>query len=259
ESYKPIIDKTVYIHQNVTGKRHNRKYWDFLLHNTVLAKQNKEEHTKIYELSLFGVILALTLIRYYDMDKLTNGLYHNNISFGEYYDRIASNYQDKLPLIFGKWKILKSILQLYSAYIFDIILDKEIRLRDSDKFSVIRGGNKELLDSIREIMLQTRQQIEAFANAGWIVWLNYVSGVPYEYAGRDNSSGDYLLINDIDIRRQPDSQKVYAVKKKLDEILMLLNPLERRFFGSISPQIHEINEMSIQFEDQFAYEITEFN
>ena len=79
------------------------------------------------------------------MDKLKHGLYYNNVSFAEYYDKIASNYTDKLPFIFGKWKVLKNILRLYSAYNFDVVIDKEIRFRDYDKFSVIRGGNKELV------------------------------------------------------------------------------------------------------------------
>lgn len=48
-----------------------------------------------------------------------------------------------------------------------------MRLSDSDKLSVIRGGNKELSDGAREIVYQTRQQIGALANMGMAVWLNY--------------------------------------------------------------------------------------
>jgi hypothetical protein len=123
-------------------------------------------------------------------------------------------------------------------------------------FSVIRGGNKELLDGIKEIVLQTRQQLEVFTNAGRIVWLNYVSRVPYEFQGRENNS-DILLTHEIDIQ-QPDSQKVYAVKKKLDEFLILLNPLEYGFDGTISLQPNDINEMSLQLEKLFANEITAY-
>ena len=72
-------------------------------------------------------------------------------------------------------------MRIYSAYNFDVIINTEIRIRDSDRDSVIRGGNKELIDSIREIVLQTRRQLGAFANAGRISWLNYVSGVPYKF------------------------------------------------------------------------------
>jgi len=255
ESYTPLVDKTVYIYQNVIGKRYNKKYWDFLLHNTVITKDNKGS-TGVYELSLFGVILALTLIRFHDMDKLNHGLYHNNISFGDYYDRIAENYADKLPLIFGKWKLLKDTLRIYSAYNFDVIVNTEIRKQDSDRDSVIRGGNKELIDSIREIVLQTRKQLGAFANAGRTSWLNYVSAVPYKFEVQKNKFEDYMLTHDIDIQGQSDQERCKAVRQKLTEILRGLNPIEQGFSVSIKLQPNELRAMSKEFEEQFADEIT---
>lgn len=75
------------------------------------------------------------------MDRLTLGLYYDNVLFEEYYDTIASNYQKKLPLIFGKWYLLKRILKVFSAYNFDIILDKEARSKfmagDNSKFIIV--------------------------------------------------------------------------------------------------------------------------
>jgi hypothetical protein len=159
------------------------------------------------------------------MDKLKHGLCYKDISFIEYYEKIVANYKDKLPLIFGKWKVLKNILRLYAAYNFDVIIDKEIRLRDYDKFSIIRGGNKELLDGIREIMLQTRQQIGRFIDTGEAIWLNYISGVQYGYEGPENQRGHYLIKNDIDVSgKQPEQQRIDLVKKRLVEIMILLNP-----------------------------------
>jgi len=255
ESYTPLVDKTVYIYQNVIGKRYNKKYWDFLLHNTVAIKDNKGS-TEVYELSLFGIILALTLIRFHDMGKLIHGLYNNNISFGDYYDRIAENYADKLPLIFEKWKLLKDTLRIYSAYNFDVIINTEIRMRDSDRDSVIRGGNRELIDSVKEIVLQTREQLGALANAGQTVWLNYASAVPYKFEVQKNKFEDYMLTHDIDIQGQPDQERCKAVRKKLTEILLGLNPIEQGFSGSIKVQPNELREISKQFEEQFADEIT---
>ena len=95
------------------------------------------------------MILALTVIRYKDQDKFRHQLYYQDLSLVKYYSNIAHNYKKKLPLIFGKWNLLTNVLGLFSAYIFDIILDKEMRLSDSDKLSVIRGGNKELSDGAR--------------------------------------------------------------------------------------------------------------
>jgi len=257
ESYKPQThENEYYTDQNIIGKKYNKKYWDFLLHNIVIGGHNSEG-VETYELSLFGVILVLTLVRYYDMNKLNPGLYYRDILFPDYYDKIASNYQDKLPLIFGKWSLLKKILRIFAAYNFDIILDNELHLRDTDKLSIVRGGNKELYDGVREIVLQTRQQLGYFANAGYaIVMFNYISGVQYEYEGSVNQDDDYLMNNNVDSQGRPDPQKVYALNKKLNEIMVLLNPLEYTFSESVSLKPEDIAEMQRNLENVFADEIT---
>lgn len=257
ESYKPLVDENeYYTDQNIIGKKYNKKYWDFLLHNTVIVRQNSDG-IKTYDLSLFGVILALTLVRYYDTGKLKHGLYYRNISFSNYYDKIASNYQDKLPLIFGKWNLLKDILRLYVAYNFDIILDKEIRLRDSDKLSIIRGGNKELYDGIREIILQSLQQLGYYADVGYTVWLHYTSGISYDFEVlRNQDYNDYLMNNNIDIVDKSDQQKVYVVNRKLKEIMMLVDPLKwiSSELANLKPE--DLAQIQHMFEEQFANEIT---
>lgn len=253
ESYKPPTDESeYYTDQNIIGKKYNKKYWDFLLHNTIIVGHNSEG-VKTYELSLFGVILVLTLVRYYDMDKLNPGLYYRYISFPDYYDKIASNYRNKLPLIFGKWSLLKRILRIFAAYNFDIILDKELHLRDTDKLSIVRGGNKELYDGIWEIVLQTRQQLGDFVSVGKTVLLKYISG---EYEGPVNQDNDYLMNNNVDTQGRPDPHKVYALHKKLTEIMILLNPLEYAFPKSVSLMPEDIGEISHIVEDTFADEIT---
>jgi len=86
ESYKPLVIKNeYYIDQSIIGKKHNRKYWDFLLHNSVIIIQNRQG-IMTYELSLFGIILVLTLVRFHDMGKLNHRLYYGEISFSNYYD-----------------------------------------------------------------------------------------------------------------------------------------------------------------------------
>jgi DNA-binding PadR family transcriptional regulator len=259
ESYKPLVDENeYYTDQNIIGKKYNKKYWDFLLHNTVIVRQNGDG-IKTYDLSLFGVILALTLVRYYDTDKLNHGLYYRNISFSNYYDEIASNYQDKLPLIFGKWNLLKDILRLYAAYNFDIILDKEIRLRESDKLSIIRGGNKELYDGIREIILQTLQQLGYYASVGLTVWLHYNSGISYELEGQRNQDyDDYLMNNDVEFGDKPDQQKVDVVARKVKEIMTLLDPLKWISSELANLEPEDLAQITHMFEEQFADEITAF-
>lgn len=258
KSYKPLIDKTIYLYQEVIGKKHNKKYWDFLLHSVITSKQSGKDSKKTYELSLFGVILALFLVRYYDKDKLKQGLYYNDITFMDYYDKIAYNYQDKLPLIFGKWKLLKNILKLYSAYIFDIILSREIRLRDSDKFSITRGGNKELYYSIKEIKMRTRSQLGDIANAGRVILPGHIPGVPDRYFIPDVQDGDFLMKNDVKFHDKPNLEKINVVIQKLYEIILSLNPLEYGFTESSSLKPEIIDKISHQLEKEFADEITAF-
>ena len=82
--------------------------------------------TTTYELSLFGIMLVIALVRFHYIgidkarfpvfnrqtataaDKLR--LFFEDISLQEYFDKIALNYPDKLPLIFGKWSLLKEEL-----------------------------------------------------------------------------------------------------------------------------------------------------
>jgi hypothetical protein len=171
----------------------------------------------------------------------------------------ASNYQNKLPLIFGKWSLLKEILRIFSAYNFDIILDKELHLRDTDKLSVVRGGNKELYDGIREIVLQTRQQLGYFADIGYtVVLFNYISNKkPNEDEGTVNQeTNDYLMNNDVDSQCRPDPKKVHVLNKKLTEIMILLNPMECAFSKSVRLKPEDIAEIPHILEEQFADEIT---
>jgi len=44
-------------------------------------------------------------------------LFFEDISLQEYFDKIALNYPDKLPLIFGKWSLLKE--ELGSLFLYD--------------------------------------------------------------------------------------------------------------------------------------------
>lgn len=100
-----------------------------------------------YELSLVGVLLMLATISL--MRQRREGFY-----YVDYYSKVASNYQEKLPLIFGKWGLLKNILnfEIYPS-IFDYLLSgykSEIL-----SLSVALGGNKEIYDNIRSATLNT--------------------------------------------------------------------------------------------------------
>jgi len=147
---------------------------------------------------------------------------------------------------------------IFSDYNFDIILDRETRVGDSDNLSVIRGGNKELYDGVSEIVLQTRQQIGEFVNTGAYVWLNYPSEMSYKYKGRKNQYKDYSIKDENDVIDRPAPEKVYVLMKKINEIIIILNPLECAFFESVSSSSEFIREVSHHLEELFADEVTAF-
>jgi hypothetical protein len=64
----------------------------------VSSIEEKEKNIEKYELSFLGVLLVLAMISRKE-DKMYT-----------YYDKTASNYREKQPLIFGKWRFLEKIL-----------------------------------------------------------------------------------------------------------------------------------------------------
>jgi hypothetical protein len=123
---------------------------------------------------------------------------------------------------------------------------------------VISGGNRELTDSIREIVLQTRQQFGDFANAGEVNWLNYISGMQYEHIGSKNQAEEYLMKNNIYCEGKSNLKKAAPIKMKLDEIQILLNSIEHGFHSSRSAALEPEfkSEISYQLEKLFADEVT---
>ena len=127
---------------------------DFLNHLVVIPIKKDEGQEKIqkedtgstnekYELSLLGVLLMLatkSLMRH-RQEKIFQ------YSDRDYYNKIASTYPDKLPLIFGKWKLLNGALDFdFFPSLFDyLFLDKS----EISSLSVFLGGNKEIYDNIR--------------------------------------------------------------------------------------------------------------
>ena len=224
-------------------------YTDFLTQNIIITEQSADDAKPTYELSLFGVMLCLVMICYNDMDKLRGGLYHE-YSFEKYFDKIALNYRKKLPLIFGKWNQLKAILKVSACYNFGIILDREIRSTTKDLPSVRKGGNKELIEGIKEIILDNRELMSNFRDAGSKALRNYIiMQPPYPKAEKRTAN-------------LPRLDGVFWLRGKLHELQMLLDT---------SPHIPSFVTMSMMgyvtrdtrstlkhMEDSFADEIAAF-
>jgi DNA-binding PadR family transcriptional regulator len=224
----------------------NQEYINFLIQNIIITKQGDNHTELIYELSLFGVMLCLALIRCNDMGRLKGGLY-DNYSFRGYYDSVASNYKEKLPLIFGKWNQLRGILREYAYYNFDIVLRGKIRSNSKDLRSIRKGGNKQLIEGIKEIILDNRELMSNFALAGWNVLKKYII----------MQSAPHMLANALN---QPDLKRVYWLCAKLKELQVLLRPTQSIFPTVGMSVIGTPDTLNIlrRMEESFEDEITAF-
>jgi hypothetical protein len=130
------------IHDDNSEASYNDKYdVDHEFDRFVITRHNNKTGSTTYELSLFGVMLVLSLIIYNHMGTLKNGLYRNDLSP----DIIVSNYSDKLPLVFGQsqWNLLKTKLKQLAFYNFAIIFDKNV-LSESFYEPYLISGKQEL-------------------------------------------------------------------------------------------------------------------
>lgn len=138
---------------------YRKVYFDFIRRTLIVTNRTKASIT--YQLSLFGILLTMALIRYHyvGIDNVrcpivhTDGLplFYSDITQEEYYDRIAHNYPKKLPLIFAKWDLLKKQLGSTLLYDnFDFMIYKETS-PNSISQSIWFGGNKEFYQDIQSL------------------------------------------------------------------------------------------------------------
>ena len=139
-----------------------------LLSSKIIKVKRNLRGIDTYQLSLFGVLFLLKLIRQNDINRLRHGLYNNDKSFLEYCDIIAEKYSHTIPLIFKKWRLLKRILKAFAAYNFDIIVDQQFRdkiMRESAVFKrpgeeeYITSGSKYLFEGYKSILEISRRQL----------------------------------------------------------------------------------------------------
>jgi hypothetical protein len=234
-------DESIMINQD-----YHKEISEFIIKNIITVIENNDGLT--FELSLFGVILALHMVLCNDRLKLTQGLYLKEYSFEEYCDKIAYNYSHKLPLIFGKWSHLRRILQALAIYNFDVVLLDEASAESrSSSFSVIMGGKKEIFQGIHTIIQYNNNLIQNLVKAGKEVL------------------GDYYLVRfDLDmlggLKDDENFNKINPICAALEEITILLNPLRYHYphlslitFTTLDP-----NRILEQMEDAFADEISAF-
>jgi DNA-binding PadR family transcriptional regulator len=209
---------------NKPDKCSEREYAGPLIHNIVIITENdagKETH----ELSLFGLMLSLTILRYHHFGILKHGLYFKDYSLEQYHDKIASIYKEKLPLIFRKWDELKKVLAIHAAYNFGIVLDKGFNTRST---SLKFGGTRELCEGIRTIISYNTKQMWDFAVAATEAML------------------------------APSNQKTFMLYAKFEEVMRLLCPASSIFNHTTPNNPNTHNDIGIfrKKEEAFAEEIS---
>jgi DNA-binding MarR family transcriptional regulator len=158
---------------NVTAKSYDdtdiqrQVYSDYIMHTLIVSNGTSVNIT--YELSLFGVMLVMALVRYYyigidttrcsrlgNPDYIPN-LFYKDIDMCEYYDKIAHNYKEKLLRLFGKWDLLKSHLGSSLLYNnFDLFIYEEDSPNHNTNTTIWFGGNKEFYDDLRSLTCDAR-------------------------------------------------------------------------------------------------------
>jgi hypothetical protein len=209
----------------LSGKIVIKERWELLLYNTIKIKKNSKK-IETYELSLFGILLVILLIRNHDMNKLRNGLFYKVNPFEDYYNKIASNYENNLPLIFKKWRLLKRMLKVFAAYNFDIILDKEFRDKAMNQLSTnayshkeseevsVTAGNKELYENAQTVTRISHRQLGEIQIRGMEESFNFVERLVDNFRGED-----------VKEQRNIERQKTEAVFQLLHEITLALDPI----------------------------------
>lgn len=167
------------------------------------------ERGKIFKLSILGIILFLTYVhrKYYNSSTFIKRL-------TEYYEAIALNYGNVLPLIFGKWPILKKRLK-YMAMDFGVILDKESRYNGKYSTSVVLGGVNEYYENMKNIVRHNIMTTTDIYNAGYDTFQEILNRGRTEK--RQNKSKSHKIKTTLS-----DTAKVKPVVQKIYEISQMM-------------------------------------
>jgi hypothetical protein len=140
------------------------------LNHFIIVRKNENGIIR-YELSLLGILIELAAI----------SLFRQGSGYGayiDYYVKIASIYSEKLPLIFGKWELLKKYLDFSS---FPSILDYLFLDRSQIlSLSVLIGGNKEIFDNNKSLILNITNKIFEVYDQGTSVLWSFINEEYYQ-------------------------------------------------------------------------------
>ena len=208
-----------------------------------------------YELSLFGVMLMISLNRY-NYRGIDNNRSHNSDSItmeksvlfyknqfrddnrsNNYCDTLARNYKEKLPLIFGKWNFLQKQLGLYLYDSFDFIIYK--KHGTSTINSVWIGGNKEFYEDIQALASNIRDHLSPLYIHGketLNLFLKFRKGESFDIMDtrliplrKKIHDLELLFSADIPLAGSPDTNHFWFASESESQRLYRLNLIERIF------------------------------
>ncbi|MGA7899928.1 MAG: hypothetical protein WCA39_13825 [Nitrososphaeraceae archaeon] len=211
------------------------QYSDFI-RRVLINVSEDETGKKRYELTLFGVVLILATVYHYC--HIRSKIFFNELLEQEgnysYYSRVAVNYKDKLPLIFGKWDLLTDIFfgVGYLMRNFEPVFYKDIRVPLISLPSMM-GGIKELYENMRGLAYHRYSKLAEIYKSG-------------EAA--------------IDRISESNVSRISHVEKRLFEIKFLLGSADlRKFIGYLAEQnfnrLPKTNILS-SIEHSFANEVS---
>lgn len=210
------------------------QYYNFISHLLICAVEDKTGK-KRYELTLFGVILTLAMVQVNHRRswKVFFNQFLDQLENANYYSRVALSYKDKLPLIFGKWKLLADVFSNLDNLMmnFGPAFHKEFR-EQLISLPINMGGVKELYENIQQIAHYRYSKLTGIYN-----------------------SGESVLMD-----REIDSARALPIIKVLSNIELRLATADlKRLLEYISePNSDDISERNIvtSIENSFANEVS---
>ena len=141
---------------------------NILSHNLVKRTTHDQGKETTISLSVFGVILAIKLIRLHNLNTIKRLYLFNDYFMQNAIDLIADNYTESLPLIFAEWDLLKRVLKILSIYNFDIIIGLKQSI-DDRVTSILSSGTKEYYDDMTGITAYSRKQLMDISYKGIVL------------------------------------------------------------------------------------------
>lgn len=236
---------------------------DFILHHIIQKIPDRTGNTR-FSLSLYGVMLMVYLIRNHNANRIVKSLFlMDKINIQHSLDTISNNYSNTLPLIFGQWDLLKSILKIMSVYDFDVIIDRQARSYILQTPALL-NGSKEFYDALQGISLHSRKQLMDIFESGISLYTNYLIELDSKKMRLEKEDQSYRIKLTKE-KKELEKQEIIIkfIKNKLDEISFILRYSYNREIRQNTSEIQKYSKLLLYtpstvtiLQRAFANEIT---